>query len=102
MSELLANIGPVGCGIIGFALLYYTHLNARKQWNKKKAPTLPPHLLVRSIAATLIFAVAGFFISSFFTTGLLYTVINTIVLVTLFLLYLYKFLADVKKFQSNS
>jgi ABC-type multidrug transport system fused ATPase/permease subunit len=95
MEELLTNTRPVMFGLIGFAILYYSYRNTKKQRSKKASKQLA-NPLIRMILAVLVFTVVAFMISIFFTTSLVYALINTAALVVLFILYLTKIMSDVK------
>ncbi len=100
MESLLINTRPIAFGLIGFAFAYYNHMKTKKEWNKRP-PKLPSHLLIRVVLACLAFAIVAFIVSMFLTTSLTFTLINTVFLVALFLLYLSKVLVDMKRFYSK-
>jgi small-conductance mechanosensitive channel len=100
MEDLLINTRPIWFGLVGFIILFYNHLNTKKRWDEK-APKQLTHPLIRTVLASLTFAVIVFIVSMFFTTSLVYTLINTVILEVFFLLYLAKILVDAKKFRSK-
>lgn len=100
MEEFLTNIRPTVFGLIGFIVSYYTYSKSKKQWNKK-APRELTHPLIRIVLGGLVFAIISFVVSMFLTTNLAYAIINTVIMVAIFLLYLSKVIMDVKKFHSK-
>jgi hypothetical protein len=100
VEEFLTNIRPTVFGLIGFIISYYTYRNSKKQWSKK-APRELTHPLTRIILGGFVFAIISFVISMFLTTSLTYAIINTVIMVVIFLLYVSKVIMDVKKFHSK-
>lgn len=100
MEEFLANIRPTVFGLIGFAVSYYTYRNSKKQWDKK-APRKLTHPLTRAALGGLVFAIIAFVVSVFLTTSLAYAIINTVIMVAIFLLYVFRVVMDVKEFHSK-
>ncbi len=100
MDDLLTNTRVIAFGLIGIAFLYYSHLQAKKQWNKK-APKLPPNIMIRTVLACVAFSVIAFTLSLMLTTTLTYAVVNTLVLSAVFFLYIRKVIADVKNYHSS-
>jgi hypothetical protein len=100
MDSLLANTRPLVFGLIGIIPLFYSHLNARKQWDEKP-PKVPSHLLIRGIVVPIAFAPFAFIVSAIFTTGLAYALLNTVFIVLLFSAYIYKAFSDMKSWSSK-
>jgi hypothetical protein len=100
MEEFLTNIRPTAFGLIGFIISYYTYRTSKKQWNKK-APRELTHPLTRIILGSLAFAIISFVVSAFLTTSLAYAIINTVIMVAIFLLYVSRVVMDVKEFHSK-